>query len=202
MGSRWRPLLSRTRILFCNILSTQDHAAWKGDKLPKLWWSTEQKRTALGADFLNDGILRTTDVMIGDKRVCGYGDVGKPCTFTLRGSGAKVLILEREPIGAMKVDMEDFMVAATESAVLEIAICVLSNGISDISTDEHMKEVKNNAPSAFGAGTRGLISDIEWWVEGFVEVLVSNTGYIDNDIGIEGMKVDDIQSGSMGDSSI
>ena len=82
MGSRWKPLLSR--VPAWNITSTQDHAAagtaklawartsWKGDKLPKLWWGTEQRRTALGADFLNNGILRTTDVTIGDMRVCGF----------------------------------------------------------------------------------------------------------------------------------
>ena len=36
--------------------------------------------------------------------------------------------------------MEDFMVAAVESAVSEIAICALLNGNSNISMEEHMKE--------------------------------------------------------------
>merc|ERR1711907_857911 len=53
---------------------------------------------------LTDGIMRATDVMIGGKRalVAGYGDVGKGCAFALRGSGARVLISECDPICALQ----------------------------------------------------------------------------------------------------
>merc|ERR1711966_42581 len=56
---------------------------------------------------LNDGIMRATDVMIGGKiaMVCGYGDVGKGCAFALRGSGARVLITECDPICALQACM-------------------------------------------------------------------------------------------------
>src|SRR5262249_1490439 len=41
---------------------------------------------------LVDGICRATDVMLAGKAavVCGYGDVGKGCTQSLRGQGARV----------------------------------------------------------------------------------------------------------------
>ncbi|MEJ7584287.1 MAG: adenosylhomocysteinase [Acidimicrobiales bacterium] len=45
---------------------------------------------------LIDGINRATDVMIGGKVavVCGYGDVGKGCSQSLRGQGARVIVTE------------------------------------------------------------------------------------------------------------
>merc|ERR1712107_322652 len=63
---------------------------------------------------LPDGIMRATDVMIGGKRVliAGYGDVGKGCAFAMRGSGARVLITERDPICSLQACMEGFQVAA------------------------------------------------------------------------------------------
>merc|ERR1712194_578731 len=74
---------------------------------------------------LPDGIMRATDVMIGGKRalICGYGDVGKGCAFAMRGSGARVIITECDPICALQACMEGF----------------------NIITLEHMKKMKNNA---------------------------------------------------------
>merc|ERR1719183_1393197 len=59
---------------------------------------------------LPDGIMRATDVMIGGKRalVCGYGDVGKGCAFALRGAGARVIVIEIDPICALQACMEGF----------------------------------------------------------------------------------------------
>merc|ERR1712014_504190 len=68
---------------------------------------------------LPDSIMRATDVMIGGKRamICGYGDVGKGSAFALRGSGARVLITEIDPICALQACMEGFQVATLESVV-------------------------------------------------------------------------------------
>ena len=53
---------------------------------------------------LIDGINRGTDVMIAGKTalILGYGDVGKGCTQSLRGQGARVLIAEIDPICALQ----------------------------------------------------------------------------------------------------
>merc|ERR1712072_1582850 len=79
---------------------------------------------------LPDGIMRATDVMIGGKRalVCGYGDVGKGCAFALRGSGARVLITECDPICALQACMEGFQVVSMDSVVGEIDIFTSSTG--------------------------------------------------------------------------
>merc|ERR1712113_1014811 len=79
---------------------------------------------------LTDGIMRATDVMIGGKRalVCGYGDVGKGCAFALRGSGARVLVTECDPICALQACMEGFQVVTLESVVGEIDIFTTATG--------------------------------------------------------------------------
>merc|ERR1711979_65165 len=111
---------------------------------------------------LPDGIMRATDVMIGGKRavICGYGDVGKGCAFALRGSGARVLVTECDPICALQACMEGFQVATMDEAVGEIDIFTSATGNFNIITLEHMKKMKNNA-------------------------IVGNIGHFDNEIEME-----------------
>jgi len=125
---------------------------------------------------LPDGIMRATDVMIGGKRVlvCGYGDVGKGSAFAMRGSGARVLIAEIDPICALQACMEGFQVVTLESVVGEMDIFVTTTGNYDIIRLEHMKAMKNNA-------------------------IVGNIGHFDNEIqmaeleGFPGIKVENIK---------
>merc|ERR1712004_387285 len=114
---------------------------------------------------LTDGIMRATDVMIGGKRalVCGYGDVGKGCAFALRGSGARVLVTECDPICALQACMEGFQVVTMEEVVGEIDIFTSATGNFDIITLEHMKKMKNNA-------------------------IVGNIGHFDNEIDMAGLE--------------
>jgi len=114
---------------------------------------------------LNDGIMRATDVMIGGKiaLVAGYGDVGKGCAFALRGSGARVLITEIDPICALQACMEGFQVVTMEEAVSYADIFVSSTGNFEIITLEHMKNMKNNA-------------------------IVGNIGHFDNEIDMAGLE--------------
>merc|ERR1712078_367893 len=87
---------------------------------------------------LPDGIMRATDVMIGGKRVlvCGYGDVGKGSAFAMRGSGARVLIAEIDPICALQACMEGFEVVTLESVVGEMDIFVTTTGNNEIQMAE------------------------------------------------------------------
>merc|ERR1711881_810581 len=96
---------------------------------------------------LPDSIMRATDVMIGGKRVMimGYGDVGKGSAFAMRGSGARVLIAEIDPICALQACMEGFQVVTLESVVGEMDIFVTTTGNFNIIRLEHMQKMKNNA---------------------------------------------------------
>jgi len=106
--------------------------------------------------------------------VCGYGDVGKGSAFAMRGSGARVLIAEIDPICALQACMEGFQVVTLESVVGEMDIFVTTTGNFNIIRLEHMQKMKNNA-------------------------IVGNIGHFDNEIqmaeleGFPGIKVENIK---------
>merc|ERR1712201_12046 len=94
--------------------------------------------------------------------------------FAMRGSGARVLIAEIDPICALQACMEGFQVVTLESVMGEMDIFVTTTGNFNIITLEHMKKMKNNA-------------------------IVGNIGHFDNEIdmagleGFPGIKCDNIK---------
>jgi adenosylhomocysteinase len=98
-------------------------------------------------ESLADGLKRATDVMIAGKVavVCGYGDVGKGCSHSLRGFGARVIVTEVDPINALQAAMEGFEVNTVESALAEGDIYVTTTGNCDVITFEHMEAMKDQA---------------------------------------------------------
>lgn len=98
-------------------------------------------------ESLADGIKRAMDVMIAGKVVviCGYGDVGKGCSQSMRGFGARVLITEVDPICALQAVMEGFDVVTLEQALTIADIYVTATGNRDIITLEHMSKMKDQA---------------------------------------------------------
>ncbi len=96
---------------------------------------------------LVDGINRATDVLIGGKVavVCGYGDVGKGCSESLRGQGARVIVTEIDPICALQAAMDGFEVATLEHALSRADIIVSATGNRDVVRLEHMEKMKHQA---------------------------------------------------------
>jgi adenosylhomocysteinase len=113
---------------------------------------------------LVDGINRATDVLIGGKVavVCGYGDVGKGCTESLRGQGARVIVTEIDPICALQAAMDGFQVARLEDVVSSADIFISATGNYHIITAEHMTQMKHQA-------------------------IVGNIGHFDNEIDMAGL---------------
>ncbi len=113
---------------------------------------------------LVDGINRATDVLIGGKTavVCGYGDVGKGCTESLRGQGARVIVTEIDPICALQAAMDGFQVAHLEDVVETADIFISATGNFHIITAEHMSRMKHQA-------------------------IVGNIGHFDNEIDMAGL---------------
>ena len=70
-------------------------------------------------ESLADGIKRATDVMVAGKVavICGYGDVGKGCSHSLRGMGARVIVTEVDPINALQAAMEEMCIRDRRSDV-------------------------------------------------------------------------------------
>jgi len=98
-------------------------------------------------ESLVDGIKRATDVMVAGKVavVCGYGDVGKGSSQSLRGLGANVWVTEIDPICALQAAMEGYRVVTMEEAAPIADIFVTATGNKGVITLEHMKLMKNEA---------------------------------------------------------
>jgi adenosylhomocysteinase len=98
-------------------------------------------------ESLADGIKRATDVMVAGKVavVCGYGDVGKGSSHSLRGFGARVIVTEIDPINALQAAMEGFEVTTIEETLGQGDIYVTTTGNCDIITLEHMQKMKDQA---------------------------------------------------------
>ena len=113
-------------------------------------------------ESLADGIKRATDVMMAGKVavICGYGDVGKGSSHSLRGMGARVIVTEIDPINALQAAMEGFEVTTVEETLGRGDIYVTCTGNTDIITLEHMKRMKDQA-------------------------IVCNIGHFDNEIQID-----------------
>jgi adenosylhomocysteinase len=113
---------------------------------------------------LIDGINRGTDVLIGGKVavVCGYGDVGKGCSESLRGQGARVIVTEIDPICALQAAMDGYQVATLEDVISTADIFVTATGNRDVITAEDMSKMKHQA-------------------------IVGNIGHFDNEIDMTGL---------------
>lgn len=116
-------------------------------------------------ESLADGIKRATDVMIAGKVavVCGYGDVGKGCSHSMRSYGARVIVTEIDPICALQAAMEGFEVMTMEDAASEGNIFVTTTGNIDIIRIDHIEKMKDQA-------------------------IICNIGHFDNEIQVEKLK--------------
>ena len=113
-------------------------------------------------ESLVDAIRRATDTMMAGKVavVCGYGDVGKGSAASLRGSGARVIITEIDPICALQAAMDGFEVKRLDSVVHNVDIVVTTTGNKDIVVDRHFKLMKD-------------------------KTIVCNIGHFDNEIDVD-----------------
>ena len=116
-------------------------------------------------ESLVDGIRRATDTMMVGKTavVCGYGDVGKGSSASLRGAGARVKVTEVDPICALQAAMDGFEVVTLEEAVSTADIFITTTGNKDVIRLEHMREMKDMA-------------------------IVGNIGHFDNEIQVASLK--------------
>jgi adenosylhomocysteinase len=116
-------------------------------------------------ESLVDAIRRGTDVMMAGKVavVCGYGDVGKGSALSLRGSGARVVVTEVDPICALQAAMDGFSVQTLQDVVTTADIFVTATGNKDVITVDDMRQMKDMA-------------------------IVCNIGHFDNEIQVADLK--------------
>jgi adenosylhomocysteinase len=113
---------------------------------------------------LIDGLNRATDVMISGKVavVLGYGDVGKGCVQALRGQGARVVVVEVDPICALQAAMEGIEVTTMDDIVEEGDIFITATGNYHVIDIPHIQRMKDKA-------------------------IIGNIGHFDNEINLAGL---------------
>merc|ERR1711990_985879 len=102
--------------------------------------------------------------MLAGKRVviCGYGDVGKGCAFSMKAAGCITYVTEIDPICALQAAMEGFPVQPLEELVGIADIFITTTGNKGIIMKDHMAKMKNNA-------------------------IVGNIGHFDNEMDMDGL---------------
>lgn len=94
-----------------------------------------------------DGILRATNVLLAGKKfvIAGYGHCGKGLANRARGMGAHVIIVEVDPIKALKAVMDGFEVMPMKEASKIGDIFVTATGNKNVIRKEHIELMKDGA---------------------------------------------------------
>ncbi len=94
-----------------------------------------------------DAIRRATDLMLAGKVVvvAGYGDVGKGTAASFKGSNARIIVTEIDPICALQAAMEGFEVKKIDDAIFEADIVITATGNKNIIQAKHFKALKDKA---------------------------------------------------------
>lgn len=118
-----------------------------------------------------DGILRAAHVLLAGSVlvVAGYGWCGRGVARRASGMGARVLVVEVDPIKALEAVMDGYQVLPMREAAKLGDIFVTVTGNRDVITVEHMAEMKPGA-------------------------ILCNSGHFDVEIDVAGLKARAIES--------
>lgn len=94
-----------------------------------------------------DGIIRATNILIAGKDivVAGYGRVGSGIAERSQGMGAKVTIVECDPIKALQAAMSGYRVANMQGAAAYGDVFITATGDVNVLRKEHFEAMKEGA---------------------------------------------------------
>src|SRR3990167_7475308 len=94
-----------------------------------------------------DGIIRATNKLLAGANfvVCGYGWGGKGGGMRAKGMGAKVIIVEVDPLRALEATMDGFEVLRISDAAKIGDVFVTTTGNTGVIRGEHFKLMKDGA---------------------------------------------------------
>ncbi|GAY26268.1 hypothetical protein ATG_14710 [Desulfurococcaceae archaeon AG1] len=94
-----------------------------------------------------DGILRATNILLAGKTVviAGYGWVGRGIAMRARGMGARVVVVEVDPIKALEALMDGYEVMSMSKAARIGDIFITATGNRDVIRAEHFEHMKDGA---------------------------------------------------------
>jgi adenosylhomocysteinase len=94
-----------------------------------------------------DGILRATNILLAGRRavVAGYGWVGRGIAMRLAGMGARVAIVEVDPVPAIEALMDGFDVMPAAEAARWGQLFITATGNLNVFRREHFVEMQDGA---------------------------------------------------------
>jgi adenosylhomocysteinase len=94
-----------------------------------------------------DGIMRATNVLLAGSRlvVCGYGWCGRGVASRARGLGARVIVVEVDPVKALEAVMDGYEVMALEDAAKIGDVFVTLTGNKSVIRKEHFRVMRDGA---------------------------------------------------------
>lgn len=94
-----------------------------------------------------DGIIRATNKLVAGSNfvVCGYGWCGKGVAMRAKGLGAKVIVVEVDPLRALEATMDGFEAMPIKEAARLGDIFVTVTGDINVIRGEHFQVMKNGA---------------------------------------------------------
>ncbi len=112
-----------------------------------------------------DGIIRATNRLIAGLYVvvCGYGWCGKGVAMRSKGMGAKVIVVEVDPVRGLEANMDGFQVMTIADASKIGDIFISLTGDINVIRREHFAKMKNGA-------------------------IVANSGHFNVELDIDGLK--------------
>jgi len=103
-------------------------------------------RYGTGQSTIN-GIIRATNMLLAglDLVVCGYGWCGRGVAMRASGMGARVTVIEVDPLRALEAVMDGYRVAPIADAAKYGDIFVTATGDKHVIRGEHMEVMKDGA---------------------------------------------------------
>lgn len=94
-----------------------------------------------------DGVMRATNLLIAGKTVVvvGYGWVGRGIAMRARGLGARVVVVEVDPVKALEAYYDGYYVTNMEEAAEIGDLFITATGNRDVIRGEHMVKMKDGA---------------------------------------------------------
>ena len=94
-----------------------------------------------------DGIMRATNILLAGKTVvvAGYGWVGRGIAMRARGMGAKVIVVEVDPIKALEAYYDGYHVMSMAEAAQLGDVFITATGNRDVIRREHLLKMKDGA---------------------------------------------------------
>jgi len=94
-----------------------------------------------------DGILRATNHLIAGSNfvVVGYGWCGRGIASRARGMGARVIVVEVDPVKALEAVMDGFQVCSMTAAAPHADLVVTATGNINVVDKRHLEQIKDGA---------------------------------------------------------